>query len=104
MDNSINIAASSNTGRASRSRVTACQRGGRGGTHVPEPLWQVKRSRAEKCDICPGAKVRQTSRTFTKFCNMTEWALRDSNPRPAECKWELIRCRMSVMVDFVDIY
>ena len=41
---------------------------------------------------------------LVKFCKMTEWALRDSNPRPAECKWELIRWRMSVMVDFVDIY
>jgi hypothetical protein len=32
------------------------------------------------------------------------WALRDSNPRPAECKWETIRRRKSSMVDFVDFY
>jgi hypothetical protein len=40
-----------------------------------------------------------------KRCNSdNEWALRDSNPRPAECKWETVRCHMSSMVAFVDIY
>jgi hypothetical protein len=33
-----------------------------------------------------------------------EWALRDSNPRPAECKWERFSREGSSMVAFVDIH
>ena len=32
------------------------------------------------------------------------WALRDSNPRPAECKWERFSREGSSMVAFVDIH
>ena len=32
------------------------------------------------------------------------WALRDSNPRPAECKWEPICRHRSSTVEFVDVY
>src|SRR5487761_2539127 len=85
MDNSINIAASSNTGRVSRTRVTACQCGGRSGTHVPEPSGQMNRSRAGKCDIRPGVKVRQRSRTFTLNKEKNLWRYGDSNPGPLAC-------------------
>ena len=56
------------------------------GTQVPEPLSPRSRSRAEGCDRGAGASVRQTYRTLTRCVFDNEWALRDSNPRPAGCK------------------
>src|ERR1019366_7209278 len=33
-----------------------------------------------------------------------QWALRDSNPRPAECKWDRFGRQRSSMVAFVGIF
>src|SRR5665213_2679771 len=44
--------------------------------------------------------MKRTLRASTE----TWWALTDSNPRPAECKWERFCREGSSMVAFVDIH
>ena len=64
-----------------------------------EPCERTRRTRAavESGDERSGQKNSVSRKKIL-------WALRDSNPRPAECKWETVRRHRSSMVAFVYIY